>query len=143
MGTFDINEVEELSHDLRALSGLLYALSASSSGGICIGSEELDLLARIAADSDKRLNNLFYRKRLITRYLQSGEGKPKPLFCVLGELLRNKILHSRSQHFHTPKCVAKVTPTKAVAKVIDKSYGICYNGRVANVTNIKSDTQGG
>lgn len=59
MDTIDINAVEEISHDLRALSGLLYALSASASGGICVGSEELDMLARLAADSNERLNNLF------------------------------------------------------------------------------------
>lgn len=59
MDTIDINEVEELSRDLKALSGLLYALSASSSGGICVGSEELDFLARLAADSNERLKNLF------------------------------------------------------------------------------------
>lgn len=59
METIDINEIEEISHDLRALSGLLYALSASSSGGICVGSEELDLLASLAADTNERLNNLF------------------------------------------------------------------------------------
>lgn len=58
MDTIDINEVEEISHNLRALSGLLYALSASSSGGICAGSEELDLLAGLAADTNERLNNL-------------------------------------------------------------------------------------
>lgn len=57
MDTIDINAVEEISHDLRALSGLLYALSAS--GGICVGSEELDMLARLVADSNERLNNLF------------------------------------------------------------------------------------
>ncbi len=57
--TVDPFEVINLSNDLKALSGLLYGLSANAQSGICVGSEELDLLASLTAEASKRLNDIF------------------------------------------------------------------------------------
>lgn len=59
MDMIDINDVDAIMHDLRGLSGLLYGLSASSSGGVVVGEEELGVLAGIAADAAKRIDKLF------------------------------------------------------------------------------------
>lgn len=54
----DINAVEELSQDLKALTSLLYALADAEDVGFMIDSYSLNHLGQLAADCNQKLHDV-------------------------------------------------------------------------------------
>lgn len=53
----DLEEVDELSKGLKALTSLLFALADAEDGGFLVDSNSLNHLGHLAADCDHRLHN--------------------------------------------------------------------------------------
>lgn len=55
----DMNEVENISQKLKALTSLLYALADAECSGFVVDGESLNHLGGLSAECRDRLNNLF------------------------------------------------------------------------------------